>query len=37
MPLIGAVIGVPLGEVIGGVASYVAAGVIGALGAYGSA
>ncbi len=34
MPLIGAALGVPLGEAIGGVANYVAAAVIGALGAY---
>jgi putative Mn2+ efflux pump MntP len=34
MPLIGAALGVPLGEAIGGVATYVAAAVIGALGAY---
>ena len=34
MPLIGVALGVPLGEAIGGVANYIAAGVIGALGAY---
>ncbi len=34
MPLIGVILGVPLGEAIGGVANYVAAAVIGALGAY---
>ena len=34
MPLIGAALGVPLGEAIGGIANYVAAAVIGTLGAY---
>jgi putative Mn2+ efflux pump MntP len=34
MPLIGVALGVPLGEAIGGIANYVAAGVIGALGVY---
>jgi putative Mn2+ efflux pump MntP len=34
MPLIGVALGVPLGDAIGGVANYIAAGVIGALGAY---
>lgn len=34
MPLIGVALGVPLGEAIGGVANYIAAGVIGSLGAY---
>jgi putative Mn2+ efflux pump MntP len=34
MPLIGVALGVPLGEAIGGVANYLAAALIGALGAY---
>jgi manganese efflux pump family protein len=34
MPLVGVALGAPLGEAIGGVANYCAAGVIGALGVY---
>jgi putative Mn2+ efflux pump MntP len=34
MPLIGVALGVPLGDAIGGVANYLAAALIGALGAY---
>jgi manganese efflux pump family protein len=34
MPLIGVAVGVPLGDAIGSVANYLAAGVLGALGAY---
>jgi putative Mn2+ efflux pump MntP len=34
MPLIGVALGVPLGKAIGGVANYVAAALIGVLGAY---
>jgi manganese efflux pump family protein len=34
MPLIGVALGIPLGEAVGGVANYVAAGVIGSLGVY---
>ena len=34
MPLIGVALGAPLGHAVGGVATYIAAGVIGLLGAY---
>src|SRR5437870_3990945 len=34
MPLIGLALGVPLGHAVGGVATYIAAGVIAALGVY---
>jgi putative Mn2+ efflux pump MntP len=34
MPLIGVVLGAPLGDAVGGIATYLAAGVIGLLGAY---